>query len=172
MVPVFRRLAGLAIAACALGASLVAQAEGTDAQRTRFRQAYATASQQGGDAWRAQASGLENYSIYPYIEAAALTHDLRTLDSARVQDYLRRYPGMIPAADLRRDFLGELARRKDWASFTAMYQPGLGDSLTDITDQVRAVVKGSNVQSGVCHVVVPHTTAAMIDPFRYTFSES
>jgi len=130
MVPVFRRLAGLAIAACALGASLVAQAEGTDAQRTRFRQAYATASQQGGDAWRAQATGLENYSIYPYIEAAALTHDLRTLDSARVQDYLRRYPGMIPAADLRRDFLGELARRKDWASFTAMYQPGLGDSLT------------------------------------------
>ncbi|UPG94095.1 transglycosylase SLT domain-containing protein [Luteibacter aegosomatissinici] len=130
MVPVFRRLASLAIAACALGASLAAQAEGTDTQRTRFRQAYATASQQGGDAWRAQAAGLETYAIYPYIEAAALTHDLRTLDSARVQDYLRRYPGMIPAADLRRDFLGELARRKDWASFTAMYQPGLGDSLT------------------------------------------
>jgi secondary thiamine-phosphate synthase enzyme len=37
----------------------------------------------------------------------------------------------------------------------------LGDSLTDITDQVRAVVKASNVQSGVCHLVVPHTTAAI-----------
>jgi secondary thiamine-phosphate synthase enzyme len=37
----------------------------------------------------------------------------------------------------------------------------LGDSLTDITDQVRAVVKESNVQSGVCHLVVPHTTAAI-----------
>jgi soluble lytic murein transglycosylase len=130
MVPVFRRLAGLVLATCALGTSLDTRAEGTDAQRTRFRQAYATATQQGGDAWRAQATGLETYSIYPYIEAAALEHDLRTLDSARVDDYLRRNPGMIPAADLRRDFLGELARRKDWPSFTAMYQPGLGDSLT------------------------------------------
>ena len=37
----------------------------------------------------------------------------------------------------------------------------MGDSLTDITDQVRAVVKESNVQVGVCHVVVPHTTAAV-----------
>jgi secondary thiamine-phosphate synthase enzyme len=37
----------------------------------------------------------------------------------------------------------------------------LGDSLTDITDQVRAVVKESNVQSGICHLVVPHTTAAI-----------
>jgi len=129
MAHAFRRLAGLVLAACAMGASLHARAEGTEAQRTRFRQAYATAAQQGGDAWRAQATGLESYSIYPYIEAAALTHDLRTLDSARVQDYIRRYPGMIPAADLRRDFLGELARRKDWPSFTAMYQPGLGDSL-------------------------------------------
>jgi soluble lytic murein transglycosylase len=130
MVPAFRRLAGLFLAACALGASPTGHAEGTDAQRARFRQAYATASQQGGDAWRAQATGLEGYSIFPYIEAAALEHDLRTLDSVRVQDYLRRNPGLIPAADLRRDFLGELARRKDWASFSAMYQPGLGDSLT------------------------------------------
>ncbi|KJV31892.1 transglycosylase SLT domain-containing protein [Luteibacter yeojuensis] len=137
MVPAFRRLAGLLLAACALGASPAGRAEGTDAQRARFRQAYATASQQGGDAWRAQASGLEGYSIYPYIEAAALEHDLRTLDSARVQDYLRRNPGLIPAADLRRDFLGELARRKDWASFTAMYQPGLGDSLTCFNLQAR-----------------------------------
>lgn len=130
MAPAFRRLAGILLAACALGASTAGHAEGTDAQRARFRQAYATASQQGGDAWRAQATGLEGYSIFPYIEAAALEHDLRTLDSARVQDYLRRNPGLIPAADLRRDFLGELARRKDWTSFTAMYQPGLGDSLT------------------------------------------
>jgi secondary thiamine-phosphate synthase enzyme len=38
---------------------------------------------------------------------------------------------------------------------------GLGDTLTDITDQVRAIVKESGVQSGVCHLVVPHTTAAV-----------
>ncbi len=125
-----RILAGLALAALAVTHAPSACAEGTESQRARFRQAYAVASQQGGDAWRAQATGLEGYSLFPYLEAAALTHDLRTLDRAPVQAYLDRYPGMIPAADLRRDFLGELARRKDWTTFTAMYQPGLGDALT------------------------------------------
>jgi secondary thiamine-phosphate synthase enzyme len=37
----------------------------------------------------------------------------------------------------------------------------LGDSLVDITEQVRAIVKESQVSSGVCHVVVGHTTAAV-----------
>lgn len=37
----------------------------------------------------------------------------------------------------------------------------LGDSLINITDQVRAIVKESKVESGICHVVVGHTTAAI-----------
>lgn len=44
---------------------------------------------------------------------------------------------------------------------TVTLDTGLGDSLTDITDRVRAVVKESGVQSGVCYLVVPHTTAAV-----------
>ena len=44
---------------------------------------------------------------------------------------------------------------------TVTLETSLGDSLTDITDQVRAVVKESNVKNGVCYVVVPHTTAAV-----------
>ncbi|MDR6937232.1 transglycosylase SLT domain-containing protein [Luteibacter sp. 3190] len=131
-----RILARLALVAMGVGTVVAAQAEGSAAERLRFRQAYASA-QQGGDAWRAQAAGLENYVLFPYLEAAALSHDLRTLDRARVDAYLSRYPGMIPAADLRRDFLGELARRKDWATFTAMYQPGLGDGLSCFALQAR-----------------------------------
>ncbi len=37
----------------------------------------------------------------------------------------------------------------------------LGDSLVNITDQVRAIVKESQVASGICHIVVGHTTAAV-----------
>ncbi|WP_243042893.1 transglycosylase SLT domain-containing protein [Dyella sedimenti] len=110
-------------------ASAVHATEPTDAQRAAFRQAYATAQQQGGDAWRGQATGLESYPLYPYLEAAALTHDIQQIDRARVEAYLKRYPGLIPASDLRRDFLAELARRQDWDGFLAMYQPGLGDAL-------------------------------------------
>lgn len=34
-------------------------------------------------------------------------------------------------------------------------------SLIDITADVRKVVQGSKVNSGVCHIYVPHTTAAV-----------
>jgi secondary thiamine-phosphate synthase enzyme len=44
---------------------------------------------------------------------------------------------------------------------TVNIETGLGDTLTDITERVRAIVKESGVQSGVCYVVVPHTTAAI-----------
>jgi soluble lytic murein transglycosylase len=98
------------------------------AQRAAFMQAYA-AAQNGGDQWRALAAGLADYPLYPDLPAAALQHDIRLIDRSTVEDYLRRYPDWIPAADLRRDFLLELARRQDWGAFTALYQPGLGDTL-------------------------------------------
>lgn len=44
---------------------------------------------------------------------------------------------------------------------TVHLETGLGDTLTDITGQVRDLVKQSGVQSGVCILVVPHTTAAI-----------
>src|ERR1700750_234303 len=141
-----RLLAALALVAGALGCASTASREGTDAERQRFRQAYATA-QQGGDAWRSQATGLEHYVLFPYLEAAALEHDLRTLDRAPVDAYLARYPGLIPAADLRRDFLGELARRKDWTTFSAMYQPGLGDALSCFALQAKL----ARNEPPVCH---------------------
>ncbi|MEO5811314.1 MAG: transglycosylase SLT domain-containing protein [Rhodanobacter sp.] len=106
------------------------------AQRAAFVQAYA-AAQTGGEQWRALASGLADYSLYPYLPAAALQHDIRVLDRKTVEDYLRRYPDWIPAADLRRDFLLELARRQDWNAFTALYQAGLGDTLTCYALQAR-----------------------------------
>ncbi|WP_114241590.1 transglycosylase SLT domain-containing protein [Dyella sp. C9] len=122
-----RRLLIVMAGLCLAGAA--SAAEPTPAQRDAFKEAYAVA-QQGGDGWRSLSTGLQDYPLYPYLEAAALTHDIRQIDRARVEDYLKRYPGLIPASDLRRDFLTELARRQDWDNFLAMYQPGLGDALS------------------------------------------
>ncbi len=36
-----------------------------------------------------------------------------------------------------------------------------GDSLVNVTEQVRAIVKESRVESGICFVIVGHTTAAI-----------
>jgi secondary thiamine-phosphate synthase enzyme len=44
---------------------------------------------------------------------------------------------------------------------TVSVETALGDSLINITDQVRAIVKASGVQSGICFCIVPHTTAAI-----------
>lgn len=112
-----------------LASSAVMAADPTAAQREAFKQAYA-AAKQGGEGWREQAKGLTDYPLYPYLEAAALSHDMRQLDRTPVEDYLRRYPDLIPASDLRRDYLLELARRKDWDGFLTLYQPGLGDALS------------------------------------------
>lgn len=110
-----------------------------DAQRAAFKQAWATA-QQGGEAWRAEAVSLRGYPLYPYLPAAALEHDLRQTDLATVQAYLAQYPDLIPAQDLRRHFLFELARRQDWTGFLALYQPDMGDALA--CDALQAKLAG------------------------------
>ena len=112
-----------------LATSIAHATEPSDAQRAAFKQAYA-AAQQGGDGWRSLSTGLRDYPLYPYLPAAALEHDIQQTDRATVDAYLKQYPNWIPAADLRHDFLLELARRQDWDNFLALYQPGLGDTLS------------------------------------------
>ncbi|MGA7298094.1 MAG: transglycosylase SLT domain-containing protein, partial [Rhodanobacteraceae bacterium] len=97
-------------------------------QRIQFAAAYA-AARLGGDSWRLLASGLADYPLYPYLQAASMEHDIGTASSDDVEAYLKRYPDLIPAHDLRRDFLHQLAGRKDWAGFRKMYRPGLGYAL-------------------------------------------
>jgi len=136
-------LAWLLLAAGWLLASAMAHAaEPTVTQRAAFKQAYA-AAQQGGDGWRSLASGLRDYPLYPYLPAAALQHDIQQVDRASVEAYLAQYPDWIPAADLRRAFLLELARRQDWNSFLALYRPGLGDTLACDALQARLAGGGA-----------------------------
>lgn len=44
---------------------------------------------------------------------------------------------------------------------TINLETGKGDTLTNISDAVRAEVRESGVQEGICFVLVPHTTAAI-----------
>ena len=106
----------------------VARAGDPGDQREAFRGAWA-AAQQGDPGWKKLAQGLDDDPLYPYLPAAALEHDLGNASAAQVQAYLDRYPGLIPARDLRRDYLLLLAQRNDWTTFRAFYHPGLGDTL-------------------------------------------
>jgi soluble lytic murein transglycosylase len=132
----------LLVAGCLLTSAMAHAAEPDAAQRAAFRQAYA-AAQQGGDGWQSLAGGLRDYPLYPYLQAAALQHDIQQIDRASVESYLTQYPDWIPAADLRRAFLRELARRQDWGTFLALYQPGLGDTLACDALQARLAGGGT-----------------------------
>lgn len=116
---------------CAFASSSFAQSAprtpSLQQQRDAFRAAYSAA--QNGQDWRPLAKGLENYPLYPYLEAAALQHDIKTASTAEVDGYLQRYAGMIPAKDLRTTELRWLAKQKDWAGFRQFYQPDLGETL-------------------------------------------
>ncbi|HEX7111681.1 MAG TPA: lytic murein transglycosylase, partial [Mizugakiibacter sp.] len=113
-----------------------------ESQRDAFRQAYALA-RDGDPGWQRYAQQLEGYPLYPYLEAAALEHDLDHVDRATVEAYLKRWPDLIPAADLRRDFLRELARRQDWGDFLALYDGRGGDALACAALQARLAQGGT-----------------------------
>lgn len=104
-------------------------------QRAQFVIAYA-AAKLGGSDWRALATGLKDYPLYPYIEAAAMQHDIHTLKTPQVKAWLAKYPDLIPADKLRRAYLSELVRRQDWEGFRALYRPGMGTALA--CDELRA----------------------------------
>jgi secondary thiamine-phosphate synthase enzyme len=44
---------------------------------------------------------------------------------------------------------------------TVRFKTSPGANLTNLTDEIRAFVKESRVQEGVCHVIAPHTTGAI-----------
>jgi soluble lytic murein transglycosylase len=71
----------------------------------------------------AQYASLQSDPVWPWVEYAALNHDIQTLTIAQAQDFLQRRQD-LPVADLfRSQWLTELARRKDWPNFLAAWQP-------------------------------------------------
>jgi soluble lytic murein transglycosylase len=147
-------------------------------QRDAFRAAYAAA--QNGQDWRALAQGLQDYPLYPYLEAAALQHDIKTATPAQIDAYLQRYAGMIPADDVRKAELGWLAQQKDWTDFQHFYQPGLGDTLTcdalqasialgkplDFDRDLAALWKQTSVPSACAPVFAAAAAQGLLTPQR------
>lgn len=117
-----------ALSAWLCGAGTAYAAPSLAQQRIAFKQAWAVA-QQGGEGWRSWAATLADYPLYPYLEAAALEHDVGALDRVAVAGFIERHPDLLPAADLRRAWLRDRARRQRWDDFLALYRPGLGDAL-------------------------------------------
>jgi soluble lytic murein transglycosylase len=122
----FRRF--LVLALCSLAAAAPLAAADRAAQRQQFRAGLEAATKPPESAWKRYAASLEEsgYPLAPYVELAALRPRVARLERAEVERFLKRWPGTLPAADLRDAYLRELARRGDWTAFRALW-PGSPD---------------------------------------------
>jgi soluble lytic murein transglycosylase len=107
------------------------------------------------------ASRLPNYVIASYVDYYRLKPRIRDVSADEVRDFLRRYQGSAIADRLRNDWLLELGRVRDWASFDQQLPLFvLNDDL-----QVKCYGLLSRVSKG--QQVAAETRALLVNPPLY-----
>lgn len=103
----------------------VATADTLDAVQEQLLNSAAIAFAQGN--YRPAANALpelENTYMGPWVGYWSLQPRLKTMTQDQYQRYAERYPSGVAHHLLRRQWLSELAQRKDWSDFTQVYQAG------------------------------------------------
>ncbi|RZT05887.1 soluble lytic murein transglycosylase [Duganella sp. CF402] len=67
------------------------------------------------------AARLNNYSIPSYVDYYRLKSRLKDASSSEIRDFFKRYEGQAIVDRLRNDWLLELGRKRDWATFDEQY---------------------------------------------------
>jgi soluble lytic murein transglycosylase len=67
------------------------------------------------------AARLSNYSIPSYVDYYRLKSRLKDASSTEIRDFFKRYEGQAIVDRLRNDWLLELGRKRDWATFDEQY---------------------------------------------------
>jgi soluble lytic murein transglycosylase len=67
------------------------------------------------------AARLSNYSIPSYVDYYRLKSRLKDAASSEIRDFFKRYEGQAIVDRLRNDWLLELGRKRDWATFDEQY---------------------------------------------------
>jgi len=112
-------LLSVLIALCA--AAALAGAQDLDAQRPLVRSALEAAER--GQAPPSQDPALAHHPLRGWIEFAQLKRDIDRVGNAQAQEFLQRNAGQAVAAAFRSAWLPALARRKDWDTLLANWQP-------------------------------------------------
>ena len=102
------------------------------------------------------AERIPNYAIPSYVDYYNLKPRLRLADSSEIRAYLQRYEGSAIADRLRNDWLLELGRQRDFASFDEQYPLFALDD--DVQLKCYALIsratKGENVAAGARSLLV------------------
>lgn len=118
----------------------VAAAAGADLARQRqaFLDARSALQANQLTRFRRLEHRLRDYPLYPYLRYDALTKNLAHASPAEVTRFFIAYHDTPLDRQLRRAWLGELARRKDWRRFIEFYRPGETTRLRCLELQARS----------------------------------
>ncbi len=92
-------------------------------QRKQFLLAEKALARNDSSQYQKLKPQLEAYPLYPYLELRELTRQMRQLQGRQVKAFLDKYPHTPLATQLRRQWLNELGRRKDWNNYLLFYRP-------------------------------------------------
>jgi soluble lytic murein transglycosylase len=113
--------------ALVLSASYVTADPGDDPfadARARFLDARKALNENRKDSFRKLARQLKDYPLYPYLEYWELRERLSSAGNREVNGFLKRYADQPVGARMRRAWLYQLARNKDWKRYLAVYEGG------------------------------------------------
>ncbi|MFA9218103.1 MAG: transglycosylase SLT domain-containing protein [Sphingomonadaceae bacterium] len=107
------------LAACALSPWALAADSSIDTRKEDDAFLLLRDAVRQDDATKAEfyAARLGGYSIPSYVDYYRLKSRLREASAQEIRDFLRRYDGSAIADRLRNDWLLELGRKRDWATF-------------------------------------------------------
>jgi soluble lytic murein transglycosylase len=91
-------------------------------QREQFLDARKALQESRLDDYRRLAAGLTDYPLYRYLEFEELRDRLSRADGSEITGFLQRYEGEPVSWRLRRAWLYNLARHKQWQQFLQAYR--------------------------------------------------
>ncbi len=137
----------------AIGLSLIlvfpinSNAKNLEQQRQQFQQSYKKIQARGEYDLAQLSKGLEDYSLYPYLEFGHLYSNVAGRSKHDIEHFLSNNAGTPLARRLRVRWLYSLARRKEWKIFLHHYKDSYGDVLRCY--QLQARIKTAPVDAAL-----------------------
>jgi soluble lytic murein transglycosylase len=121
MSQLFGKLLAIITLAVIFG-SAVAVDDALKIQREHFIDARKALNDKRLDEFRRLRDQLTDYSLYPYLEYWRLHDRLRVIPDREILAFIERYADQPVGDRLRRSWLYQLARKRDWKQFLAQYR--------------------------------------------------
>ncbi|HEC84432.1 MAG: hypothetical protein DRR08_30385 [Candidatus Parabeggiatoa sp. nov. 2] len=146
--PFLKHLRFLSVTTLIALGSFSAHAGDLTQQRLHFEFALEALQTKDWDNFQQFSTGLQDYPLYYYLRYQYLKPRLKEVPQSEIQAFLRRYGDTYFGDSLRRDWLNQLVKMGDWATFVRFYAPQKSTSLQCHYVQAR-LMTGRQIRAAV-----------------------